>query len=153
VHTGNNIIINAPRQDIFATVSDLHRWPERLPHYRYVRSIGTDGSRDVLEMSAYRGRIPVSWVSAYEADKELMELRFEHLRRWTKGMTVVWTLTPTRDATRVEIAHHLKFRIPLLARFCEPIIEGFITAIASQTLAEFKKFIEQGRGAGADGGR
>lgn len=145
MHTGNNIIIEAPRKDIFDIVSDLARWPERLPHYRYVRFTGKDGPRDIVEMSARRGRIPISWVSAYKADRDRMELRFEHLTKWTKGMIVVWTLTPTRDATRVEIAHHLKFRIPLLGWLAEPIIANFISFIAARTLAEFKKFIETGR--------
>jgi ribosome-associated toxin RatA of RatAB toxin-antitoxin module len=144
VHTGNSIIIAAPRAEIFGIVSDLGRWPERLPHYRYVRITGRDGQRDIVEMSAFRGRIPVSWVSAYEANRDLMELRFEHLTKWTKGMTVVWTLTPTRDATRVEISHHLKFRVPLLGWFAEPIIANFISHIASRTLREFKGLIEAG---------
>ncbi len=149
MHTGNNIIIDAPRADIFAVVSDLERWPERLPHYRYVRFTGKDGPRDIVEMSAYRERIAVSWVSAYEHNRDLMEMRFEHLTKWTKGMTVVWTLTPTRDATRVEIAHDLKFRIPLLRWLAEPIIANFVTFIATRTLAEFKRFIESGRGGDA----
>jgi ribosome-associated toxin RatA of RatAB toxin-antitoxin module len=150
VHTGNTIIIDAPRKEIFDTVSDLARWPERLPHYRYVRFTGKDGSRDLFEMSAYRGRFPVSWAASYEADRDSMELHFEHLRKWTKGMAVIWTLTPTRDATRVEITHSLKFRIPALAWLAEPIIGGFISAIAARTLAEFKLLIERrGRADGA----
>jgi hypothetical protein len=96
-------------------------------------------------MSAYRERFPVSWVSAYEPNRGLMELRFEHLTKWTKGMTVVWTLTPTRDATRVEIAHDLAFRIPLLRWLAEPIIASFVSIIATRTLAEFKLFVETGR--------
>jgi ribosome-associated toxin RatA of RatAB toxin-antitoxin module len=152
VHTGNNIIIDAPRKVIFDTVSDLAKWPERLPHYRYVRIVSNDGMRDIVEMSAYRGRIPVSWLAAYEADRDVMELRFEHLARWTKGMLVVWTLTPTRDATRVEITHSLKFRIPPLAWLAEPIIDWFISYIATRTLVEFKTLIENGRGA-ADAAR
>jgi ribosome-associated toxin RatA of RatAB toxin-antitoxin module len=149
VHTGNNIIIDAPRKVIFDTVSDLTKWPERLPHYRYVRIVGNDGMRDIVEMSAYRDRIPISWVAAYEADRDVMELRFEHLVKWTKGMTVVWTLTPTRDATRVEITHSLKFRIPPLAWLAEPIINWFISYIATKTLAEFKALIEKAQSPGA----
>lgn len=152
MHTGNTIIIDAPRKDIFAIVSDLARWPERLPHYRHVRFTGKDGLRDIVEMSALRGRIPISWLSAYEADRETMELRFEHLTKWTKGMTVVWTLTPTRDATRVEIAHHLKFRVPILAWLAEPIISNFISVIATRTLVEFKKFMEPDHHAAANAG-
>ena len=150
MHTGNNIIIDAPRRDIFRIVSDLERWPERLPHYRYVRFTGRDGVRDIVEMGARRGRIPVSWVSACEANRDLMELRFEHLRKWTRGMTVLWTFTPTRDATRVEIAHDLKFRVPFLRWLAEPIIASFVTSIATRTLAEFKKFIESGSGSAAN---
>ena len=131
-------------KDIFTIVSDLERWPEHLPHYRYVRFTGNNGPRDIVEMSACRGHIPVSWVSAYEASHELMELRFEHIRKWTKGMTVLWTLTQTRDATRVEITHDLKFRIPFLRWLAEPVIAGFVTHIATRTLSEFKKFIESG---------
>ena len=146
MHTGNNIIIDAPKRDIFEIVSQLERWPEHLPHYRYVRFTGKDGARDIVEMSAFSGRVPLSWVSAYEADPGTMELRFEHLTKWTKGMVVMWTLTPTRDATRVEIAHHLKFRVPFLRWLAEPIIAKFISDVAGRTLAEFKKLIEAGRG-------
>ena len=46
---------------------------------------------------------------------------------------VVWTLTPTRDGTRVEIVHDLHFRVPLLAWLAEPIISGFfIENVASK---------------------
>jgi hypothetical protein len=129
-------------------VSDLARWPERLPHYRFVRFTGKDpGGRDVVQMSARRSGLPITWFSAYEADVQRMELRFEHLRAWTKGMRVVWTLTPTRDGTRVEIIHDLIFRIRPLAWFCEPIIGGFfIENIATKTLETFKALIESESG-------
>jgi ribosome-associated toxin RatA of RatAB toxin-antitoxin module len=143
VHTGNTIIINAPRKRIYEIVSDLERWPERLPHYRYVRTLRKEGMRDIVAMSARRGIIPISWVSAYEADSETMELRFEHLKKWTKGMIVIWNLTPTRDATRVEIIHTMKFRWPWLAWFAEPIIGNFIHNIAGKTLSTFKEIIEK----------
>jgi len=134
--------MQAPRERIFETVSDLARWPERLPHYRYVRFLAPENGRDIVAMSARRGRLPVSWVSAYRADRETMELHFEHLRKWTKGMVVTWTLTPMAEGTRVEIVHTMKFRIPWLAWLAEPIITGFIEAIANKTLAVFKQRIE-----------
>ncbi len=40
MHTATSIHIAAPRERIFATVSDLARWPELLPHYRYIRTLG-----------------------------------------------------------------------------------------------------------------
>ncbi len=94
-------------------------------------------------MAAVRSGIPISWVSLYEADSASLELRFEHLRAWTKGMRVIWTLTPTRDGTRVEIVHDLKFRIPGLRWLAELIIgKLFVEHVANQTLRTFKKLIE-----------
>jgi ribosome-associated toxin RatA of RatAB toxin-antitoxin module len=144
LHTGNFIHIRAPREKIFALVSDLNRWPELLSHYRYVRTLGTNERGSIVQMAASRSGIPISWVSEYRADGHALELHFEHLRKWTKGMKVVWTLTPTRDGTRVEIIHDLKFRIPFLAWLAEPIICGFfIENIANKTLAAFKTHLEQ----------
>ena len=143
MHTGNSILIRAPRGRIFDAVSDLSRWTEHLPHYRYVRVLGKDGERDIVAMSARRGSIPVSWVSTYRADRETLELHFEHIRKWTRGMIVVWKLNDTRDGTRVEIIHDLRFRFRPLAWFAEPIIASFVAAIAGKTLATFKEIIER----------
>ncbi len=152
MHTGTSILIKAPREAIFPVVSDIGRWPERLPHYRYVKFLGKDGGREIVKMSATRDGIPVSWISAYEIDPDRLELRFEHLRKWTKGMQVVWNLTPTRDGTRVEIVHDLKFRVPGLAWIAEPIILGlFVENIAGKTLRAFKQLLEKVEGRGSVG--
>ncbi|MDB6171166.1 MAG: cyclase/dehydrase [Chthoniobacteraceae bacterium] len=143
MHTGTSILIRASREAIFDAVSDLSRWPELLPHYRYVRTLGKEGGREIVRMAATRDGIPISWVSAYEADRAALELRFEHLRAWTKGMKVVWTLTATPEGTRVEIIHDMKFRVPALGWLVEPIIGGFfIENIAMKTLRTFKGLIE-----------
>ena len=72
-------------------------------------------------------------------------LFFEHLRRWTKGMQVLWTLTPTRDGTRVEIVHDLRFRVPFLRWLAEPIIgKFFIENIAQKTLRTFQELLAEG---------
>ncbi len=144
LHTGNSIHIRAPREKIFALVSDLNRWPELLPHYRYIRTLEPTDKGNVVKMAATRSGIPISWVSEYWADERALELHFLHLRKWTKGMKVVWTLTPTRDGTRVEIIHDLDFRIPFLGWLAEPIISGFfIENVANKTLAAFKAHLEQ----------
>ena len=143
VHTGNSILIRAPRERVFALVHELARWPELLPHYRYVRTLGKGERGSIVQMAATRSGIPISWTSEYWADERALELHFLHLTKWTKGMKVVWTLTPTRDGTRVEIIHNLKFRIPPLAWLAEPIISGFfIGHVANLTLATFKGLIE-----------
>ena len=55
-------------------------------------------------------------------------------------------LTPTRDGTRVEIVHDLKFRVTALAWLAEPVIDGFfIGHVAGRTLARFKEHFENGK--------
>jgi ribosome-associated toxin RatA of RatAB toxin-antitoxin module len=144
VHTGNSIHIRTPREEIFALVRQLERWPELLPHYRFVRTLGTAEKGHIVHMAATRSGIPISWISEYWADDKALELHFLHLRKWTKGMKVVWTLTPTRDGTRVDIIHDLHFRVPWLAWLAEPIIGGFfIKSVANQTLLAFKEHLEK----------
>lgn len=144
MHTGNSILIRAPRETIFAVVRDLQRWPELLPHYRFIRNLGAGERGSIVNMAAVRSGIPISWTSDYWADERALELHFLHRTKWTKGMKVVWTFTPTRDGTRVEIIHSLKFRVPALAWLAEPIISGFfISHVANLTLATFKALLEQ----------
>jgi ribosome-associated toxin RatA of RatAB toxin-antitoxin module len=144
VHTGNSVLIKSPREKIFALVSDLSRWPELLPHYRYIRKVGSGEKGDIVTMAATRSGIPISWTSEYWTDPNTLELHFLHLKKWTKGMKVVWTLTPTRDGTRVEIVHDMKFRVPILAWLAEPIIgRYFIENVANKTLSTFKQYLEK----------
>ena len=96
-------------------------------------------------MAATRTGIPISWTSEFWTEEQQLELHFEHLKNWTKGMKVIWTLTPTRDGTRVEIVHDLKFRVRALAWLAEPIIgDFFIGYVAGRTLARFKEHFENG---------
>jgi ribosome-associated toxin RatA of RatAB toxin-antitoxin module len=134
-------------------VSDLARWPDLLPHYRSIEFLGKQGDRAVVRMACVRSGLPISWVSAYRADPQALELRFEHLQAWTKGMTVVWTLNPTRDGCRVEIVHDLQFRVRPLAWLAEPIIgRFFIDHVARRTLRSFKSHFESdGAAEPADG--
>ena len=147
MHTATSIFIRAPRERIFEMVSDLSRWPLLLPHYRFVKTLKEEspqtGSRQIVRMAATRDGIPISWVSAYEADRDLLQLRFEHLRAWTRGMKVVWTLEPEADGTKVEILHDLNFRSPWLAWVAEPVLGTFfIENIANKTLRTFKRLLE-----------
>ncbi|MDQ3623201.1 MAG: SRPBCC family protein [Verrucomicrobiota bacterium] len=145
MHACNTIQIRAPRETIFATVRDLERWPEILPHYRSVQFLKRSGERHVVEMAARRSAIPISWTSEFWTDEKHLELHFLHLEKWTRGMKVVWTMTPTRDGTRVEIVHSLEFRVPLLSWLAEPIIgRFFIHHIAGKTLQGFKAYLENG---------
>jgi len=143
VHTGNSIIIRAPRETIFETAANLELWPRILPHYRYIRYLEKSVTRNVVIMSATRSGIPITWTSEEIIDREQFEVRFHHLKAWTKGMRVVWTFKTIPEGVLVEILHDLKFRIPVLAPIAEPIIgKFFIQNIANKTLHHMKAYLE-----------
>jgi ribosome-associated toxin RatA of RatAB toxin-antitoxin module len=145
MQTGNSILIQAPRDTIFETAADLEQWPRILPHYRYIRYLERGPERNIVEMAATRSGIPISWTSEQVIDRDRMEVRFQHLKAFTRGMRVVWTFTQIPDGVLVEITHALRFRIPALAPIAEPVIGGFfIHHIANQTLRAMKAHLEGG---------
>ena len=136
--------MRAPRAEIFETAADLSRWPEILPHYRYIRYFERSPERNVVKMAAVRSGIPISWVSEQWIDRERLQVRFRHLRAFTKGMEVVWTFEETSDGVRVSILHDLEFRVRALAPIADRIIGGFfIGHIAGRTLECMKKHVEK----------
>ncbi len=122
MHTGNSIIMHAPKMAIFETAANLELWPKILPHYRYIRYLERGPDRNLVVMAAVRSGIPISWTSEQIIDREKLEIHFHHLKAWTKGMHVVWSFKETPAGVLVEIVHDLRFRIPLLAPIAEPII-------------------------------
>ncbi len=145
MHTGNSIIIQAPRMTIFEIASNLELWPKILPHYRYIRYLERGQDRNLVVMAAVRSGIPISWTSEQVIDREKIEIHFHHLKAWTKGMHVVWSFKETPTGVLVEIVHDLRFRIPLLAPIAEPIIgNGFIHPVATKTLRCMKTYLEKG---------
>lgn len=143
MHTANSIIIQAPKMEIFETAANLERWPEILPHYRYIRYLERGATRNVVVMAAVRSGIPISWTSEQLIDRERLEVRFHHLKAFTKGMKVVWTFNETPAGVLVEIVHDLRFRIPALAPAANQIIGNFfIHHIAGETLRHMKTHLE-----------
>lgn len=135
--------MQAPRAEIFETAANLENWPKILPHYRYIKYLERDGDRNVVIMAASRSGIPISWTSEQIIDREKIEVRFHHLKAFTKGMFVVWTFKDTPAGVLVEIAHHLNFRVPVLAPAMEPIIgDFFIGHVANRTLRCMKTYLE-----------
>jgi len=141
--TETTLVIRAPKQAIFESAADLSRWPELLPHYRYITYLERGTDRHIVKMAAHRDGIPISWVSEQVIDRERLEIRFTHLRAFTKGMGVVWSFEEKPEGTLVRIVHVLNFRIPFLAPVADRIIGGFfIDNIAHKTLAAFKAHLE-----------
>ena len=143
MHTGNSIIMHAPKQAIFETAANLELWPTILPHYRSIRYLERGETRNLVVMAAVRFGIPISWTSEQVIDREKLEVRFHHLKAFTKGMRVVWTFTETPAGVLVQIVHDLKFRVPALAPLADRIIGNFlIHHIAGETLRHMKTHLE-----------
>jgi uncharacterized membrane protein len=142
-HT-NAIVMNATEEIIFEAAADLEQWPTFLPHYRYIHYYEKGPVRNIVKMGANRGVLPVAWVSEQVIDRENREIRFKHLKAWTKGMKVVWKFRTLATGVEVQIVHDLSFRVPPLAPLAEPIIGGFfINHVATQTLQHMKVHVEK----------
>ncbi len=154
MHAENTISITAAPEKVFGVASDLTRWPMILPHYRRIDYLKRSDSSNIVTMSAWRMlpllpglKIPVRWTSEQEIDQQNMEVRFHHLKAFTKGMRVVWTFVPAGKATHVRIIHDLDSEIPIVGKWLiEPIVGTFfVHFIANQTLKHMKAFLEDGR--------
>jgi ribosome-associated toxin RatA of RatAB toxin-antitoxin module len=143
MHKTNSILIQAPKLFIFETAANLELWPKILPHYRYIRYLEHGGNRNVVVMAARRSGIPIKWTSEEIIDRERVEIHFNHLKAFTKGMHVVWTFNETADGVRVEVVHDLNFRIPVFAPIMEAIIGDFLIGnVANKTLRCMKQYVE-----------
>jgi ribosome-associated toxin RatA of RatAB toxin-antitoxin module len=143
MHKANSILMRAPKATIFETAANLEGWPKILPHYRYIRYLERRPDRNVVLMAAKRSGIPISWTSEEIIDRERMEVRFHHLKAFTKGMRVVWTFQETPSGVLVTIAHDLQFRVSFLASIADRIIgDFFIHHIANKTLRCMKSYLE-----------
>jgi ribosome-associated toxin RatA of RatAB toxin-antitoxin module len=128
---------------IFETAANLKLWPQILPHYRYIRYLEQSPSRNVVVMAATRSGIPISWTSEQVIDRDRVEVRFCHLKAFTKGMHVVWTFQEMADGVLVEIKHDLVFRVKILAPIADKLIgDFFIHHIANKTLCCMKSYVE-----------
>ena len=143
MHKTNSIVMQAPKMLIFETAANLELWPKILPHYRYIRFLERSPNRNLVIMAATRSGIPIAWTSEQIVDRDKIEIRFHHLKAWTKGMRVVWTFKETPAGVLVEIAHDFQFRVPALAPIVDPIIGNFfIHNIANKTLRCMKAYVE-----------
>ena len=83
---------------MFDAASDVERWPEWLPHYRWVRFGQRRPDGGVVEMAAWRPfgpfRWPTWWVSEMWIDPRDAEVRYRHVRGITRGMEVSWERRP-----------------------------------------------------------
>lgn len=144
----------------FHAAADVERWPDILPHYRWVRfrekaSFG----RGVVEMAAWRNfvgplRWPTWWLSEMEAEPEVPIVRYRHIDGITRGMDVRWEFVPAvGGGTMVRVVHEWDGpRWPLIGGLAANLVIGphFISAIATRTLMGVCDAAERAGGAPPD---
>ncbi len=154
MRTVDELLVRAPLRRIFEFAREVDRWPEHLPHYRWVRfeSRASDGG-GVVEMAAWRSfgsvRWPTWWKSEMSVSESEPNVRFRHVAGITKGMEVEWSFAPEGDATRVRIVHLWNGpRWPLVGVVVARAVIGpiFVHGIASRTLAGLAAVAERGPG-------
>jgi ribosome-associated toxin RatA of RatAB toxin-antitoxin module len=136
--------IDAPLERIFPLAAEIERWPERLPHYRYVRRLGTGNGERRFAMGARRGPIPVRWEAIQRPLPDERRIEFTHTGGVTRGMEVAWRFEPENGGWDVSIEHQLDLAWPLVGGFAASRVIGpqFIDAIAGRTLQLVKALAE-----------
>ncbi len=146
IRTDNSIWIAASPARVFSFAAAVERWPELLPHYRFVRVVQDMGNRRLVEMSARRSGIPTRWTSeqCLIPDERIL---YTHVAGLTAGMEVEWRLTPRNGGTHITLTHVLAprrwfLRGPLAAWI---VGEFFVKSIADQTLHHLRRHAEARR--------
>lgn len=139
-------VMHAPFDRIFELAADVERWPERLPHYRYVRRLPAPGGERRFAMGARRGPIPVRWEAVQTPLPAERRIDFVHTGGVTRGMRVAWRFEQRGDAVDVSIEHRLDLGWPLIGGFAAEHVIGpqFVEAIAGRTLRRVKELAEAG---------
>lgn len=146
MQTENHIEIHGQADRLFELASDVLNWPEILPHYRWVKLIGEDGRKRVVEMAAHRDGIPVKWTAVqklYPSDRRIV---FRHIKGPTTGMDVEWTINEIPGGmVHVRIWHAFTHPWPVVGPFIAKYIVGgfFVHNIAGKTLATIKSIVER----------
>jgi len=146
----DELIVRSPVDRIFALARDVERWPDHLPHYRFVRfnKRTTDGG-GVVEMSANRPFGALDWPTWWQSDMQVIEaapaVRFRHVAGITRGMEVEWSFEATPAGTHIRVLHVWKGpEWPLIGKMVGAEVIGpvFVHGIASRTLAGLARVAE-----------
>ena len=136
--------MNAPYERIFPLAAEVERWPQILPHYRYVRAVPDPNGERRFAMGARRGPIPVTWEAVQRPLPAERRIEFVHTGGVTRGMWVAWRFEERDEGVDVSIEHRLDLRWPLIGELVARTIIGpqFIEAIAGKTLRRVKALAE-----------
>lgn len=150
MHTVDRIVMQASLERVFAAASDVERWPNILPHYRWVRFLERRDSGGTVEMAARRPfgplAYPVWWVSEMTVESGVPEIRYRHVRGITRGMAVAWRFEARPEGVAVTVEHEWRGPgWPLIGPAAATFLIGpvFIHGVASRTLAGIKRHVER----------
>jgi uncharacterized membrane protein len=138
------IHVDAPLERIFPLAVEVERWPERLPHYRYVHRLPAENGARRFAMGARRGPIPVRWEAVQVSLPDERRIEFTHTGGVTRGMRVAWRFEPNEGGWNVSIEHELELAWPLIGGLAARRVIGpqFVEAIARRTLSRVKELAE-----------
>ena len=150
MQTENTVEMAGDLEHIVALAADIERWPEILPHYRWVTLLDGGGDHKTVEMAARRGPIPVKWRANQDIERDgtTPVIRYHHIWGVTKGMDVAWTFAPVDGGFRVRIDHDYTPSWPVIGPIVgQPVADRiigpqFVGAIAGKTLATIKEIVE-----------
>ena len=140
-------LMRAPYERIFELAAEVELWPERLPHYRYVRRVPDPNGERRFAMGARRGPIPVGWEAIQRPMPDERRIEFVHTGGVTRGMQVAWRFEELRDGIDVSIEHRLQLAWPLIGDLAARHVIGphFIEPIARRTLRCVRALAEEPR--------
>lgn len=149
MHTENRIVIHGDPRKIFQVAAQVEKWPQLLPHYRWVKVRQRKKRRTIVEMAAHRTGFPVRWTSVQDVFP-YDRITYKHIKGITTGMDVIWTFTPIEGGVEIVITHEFVSTLPVIGRFFSKYIVGelFVKPIAGRTLRYMKQTVESGQAAG-----
>lgn len=142
--TVDTLRVHSSVRAVYEAARAVERWPEWLPHYRWVEihRRETGGGGALVEMAAWRPfgpvRWPTWWMSEMTCEDDAPRIRYRHVRGITRGMDVVWEFSPAPDGVQVTITHAWKGPSwPVIGTIAANAVIGpvFVHGIASRTLA------------------
>lgn len=155
MRTVDEVEVRAPVEACFRAGADVERWPDILPHYRWVRFRRKDGfGKGEVEMAARRDfgplPYPVWWVSEMTVDEARPAVIYRHIDGITTGMDVEWTFEDLGGGrTFVRIVHDWdegpRWPLPAVGRraVADAVIGPmFINHVASRTLDGIRRHVE-----------
>jgi uncharacterized membrane protein len=137
------VVVNRPRNEVFALWKDLEGLPRFMKHLGTVHRV--DEHRSVWKMASPEGVPPVQWTAETVKEEEGRELSWHSLSDATirNSGKVNFSDTPG-GGTRIDV--HLSYRPPLgkVGEELGWLFNGFLRHKVEEDIKGFKRFAENG---------